>query len=76
MILFVKIINYYYCYYIIIIMGFDKTLPDKLTDAEKKKKKQENKAKANPQRAADNKEINDRKRENRMASGSKKVINR
>lgn len=57
-------------------MGFDKTLPDKLTDAEKKKKKQENKAKANPQRAADNKEINDRKRENRMASGSKKVINR
>ena len=57
-------------------MGFDKTLPDKLTDAEKKKKKQENKAKANPERAAENKEINDRKRQGRMESGSKKVINR
>ena len=57
-------------------MGFDKTLPDKLTDAEKKKKKQENKAKANPARAAENKEINDRKRAGRAESGSKKVINR
>jgi hypothetical protein len=57
-------------------MGFDKTLPDKLTDAEKKKKKQLNKQKSNPQRAAENKEINDRKRAGRLESGSKKVINR
>ncbi len=57
-------------------MGFDKTLPDKLTDAEKKKKKQLNKQKSNPLRAAENKEINDRKRAGRLESGSKKVINR
>ena len=57
-------------------MGFDKTLPDKLTDAEKKKKKQENKAKANPERAAANKMSSDAKRERRKESGSVKVINR
>jgi len=49
---------------------------DKLTDSERNKIKQANKAKANPERAAKNKEINDRKREGRMESGSKKVINR
>jgi hypothetical protein len=56
-------------------MGFDKTLPEKLTDAERKKKKQENKAKANPQRAAENKASADAKRQRRAESGSKKVIN-
>jgi len=54
------------------IMGFDKRLPEKPTDSEKKKKKQENKAKANPLRAAENKEINDRKRQRREESGSTK----
>ena len=49
---------------------------DKLTDAEKKKIKQENKAKANPAQAAENKEKNDAKRQRRAESGSKKVINR
>ena len=57
-------------------MGFDKTLPDKLTDAEKKKKKQLNKALANPERAAENKASADAKRERRKESGSVKVINR
>ena len=57
-------------------MGFDKTLPDKLTDAERKKMKQENKAKANPERAAENKASADAKRQRRAESGSKKVINR
>ncbi len=57
-------------------MGFDKTIPDKLTDAEKKKKKQENKAKANPEKAAANKASADAKRERRKLSGSVKVINR
>jgi len=54
------------------IMGFDKRLPEKLTDSEKKKKKQENKAKANPERAVENKAINDRKRQRREESGSTK----
>lgn len=49
-----------------------KKTPDKLTDSEKKKKKQENKAKANPEKAADKKEKNDAKREGRIQSGSKK----
>ena len=53
-------------------MGFDKTIPDKLTDAEKKKKKQENTAKANPERAAKNKMSADAKRERRKESGSTK----
>ena len=57
-------------------MGFDKTLPDKLTDSEKKKKKAENRAKANPQQAARNKESADKKRAGRAESGSKKIINR
>ena len=56
-------------------MGFVKG-PDKLTDSEKKKKKQETKAKANPERAAENKASADKKRQGRMESGSKKVINR
>jgi len=47
---------------------------DKLTDAEKKKIKQENKAKANPGKAADKKEKNDAKREGRKASGSQKTF--
>mgnify|MGYP002807293806 CR=1 FL=1 len=45
---------------------------DKLTDAEKKKIKQENKAKANPEKAAAKKEKNDACRESRKASGSQK----
>ena len=48
----------------------------KLTDAEKKKIKQEHKAKANPEQAAQNKAKSDAKRERRKESGSKKVINR
>jgi len=48
----------------------------KLTDSEKKKIKQENKAKANPEKAAENKVSADAKRERRAASGSVKVINR
>ena len=57
-------------------MAIDKTIPDKLTDAEKKKKKQKNRALANPQRAAENKASADKKRAGRLESGSKKVINR
>lgn len=53
-------------------MAKDPTKKDKLTDAEKKKIKQENKAKANPNKAAAKKEKNDRCRENRAASGSSK----
>ena len=53
-------------------MPIDKKQPDKLTDAEKKKKKQENKAKANPKMAAEKKEKNDACRERRAASGSQK----
>ena len=45
-----------------------KKIPDKLTDSEKKKIKQENKAKANPERAAEKKEKNDAKRETRKVS--------
>ena len=47
---------------------------DDLTDSQNKKIKQANKAKANPEKAADKKEINDRKRENRKASGSTKTF--
>jgi len=54
-------------------MGNDKKFrADKLTDAEKKKIKQENKAKANPKKAAAKKEKNDSCREKRAASGSTK----
>ncbi|KAG1660955.1 hypothetical protein FOA52_005580 [Chlamydomonas sp. UWO 241] len=49
-----------------------KKLPDKMTDAEKKKVKNENKAKANPKLAAEKKEKNDACRERRAASGSTK----
>ena len=49
---------------------------DKLTDSERKKVKQANKALANPGKALEKKEKNDAKRERRAESGSKKVINR
>jgi len=57
-------------------MAIDKTTKTKLTDAEKKKIKQENKAKANPGKAAEKKEKNDNKRAVRKETGSQKVINR
>ena len=44
-------------------------MPDKLTDSEKKKIKQENKAKANPALAAGKKEKSDAKRERRKVRG-------
>ena len=47
-------------------------IPDKLTDAEKKKKKQENKAKADPARAEAKKEKNDACRASRKEAGSSK----
>jgi len=46
--------------------------PEKLTDSEKKKKKQENKAKANPEKALENKEKSDAKRARRKETGSTK----
>eukprot|EP00322_Chrysochromulina_rotalis_P017266 CAMPEP_0115864862 /NCGR_PEP_ID=MMETSP0287-20121206/19421_1 /TAXON_ID=412157 /ORGANISM="Chrysochromulina rotalis, Strain UIO044" /LENGTH=58 /DNA_ID=CAMNT_0003319349 /DNA_START=359 /DNA_END=535 /DNA_ORIENTATION=- len=49
-------------------------IPDKLTDSEKKKIKQENKAKANPAQAAAKKEKSDAKRERRAESGSSKTF--
>lgn len=49
-------------------------VPEKLTDSEKKKKKQENKAKANPEKAAEKKEKNDACRERRKESGSTKTF--
>ena len=51
--------------------GFKK-IPDKMTDAEKKKKQQENKAKANPKLAEEKKAKNDACRERRKESGSQK----
>ena len=54
-------------------MGFHKVL-DKLTDSEKKKIKQMNKAKANPEKANAKKMVNDRKRHNRIVSGSTKTF--
>ena len=55
-------------------MGKDalKKIPDKMTDAEKKKKKNDNKAKANPTLAAAKKEKNDACRDRRAVSGSSK----
>jgi len=53
-------------------MAIDKTKKDKLTDSEKKKIKQENKAKANPGKAAAKKEKNDACREKRKEEGSSK----
>ncbi|KAJ1473488.1 hypothetical protein T484DRAFT_1912938 [Baffinella frigidus] len=49
-----------------------KKIPDKLTDAEKKKVKNDNKAKANPTLAASKKEKNDACRDRRAAAGSSK----
>ena len=46
----------------------------KLTDSEKKKIKQENKHKANPEQAARNKAESDAKRERRKESGSTKTF--
>lgn len=46
----------------------------KLTPGEKKKIKNENKAKANPGKAAAKKEKNDAKRERRTESGSTKAF--
>jgi hypothetical protein len=54
-------------------MGFTKIV-DKLTDAERKKIKQENKAKANPKKAEAKKEKNDAKRERRAECGSVKTF--
>ena len=51
-----------------------KKIPDKLTDSEKKKIKQENKAKANPELAAANKASADAKRERRKEAGSTKAF--
>ncbi len=51
-------------------MAFDKTKKDKLTDSEKKKIKQENKAKANPGKAEAKKEKNDACREKRKEEGT------
>ena len=55
-------------------MAIDKTKKDKLTDSEKKKIKQDNKAKANPQKAADKKEKNDACREKRKEEGTTKTF--
>ena len=49
---------------------------EKLTDSEKKKLNQHNKALANPGKAAAKKEKSDAKRARRKESGSVKVINR
>ena len=47
-------------------------IADKLTDAEKKRIKQDNKAKANPEKAAGKKLKNDACREKRKEAGSSK----
>ena len=47
---------------------------DKLTDSERKKIKQANKAKANPEKAAAKKEKSDAKRERRKEAGSVKTF--
>lgn len=51
-----------------------KKIADKLTDSEKKKIKQENKAKANPTKAQAKKEKSDAKRERRKKEGSVKAF--
>ena len=53
-------------------MAIDKTKKDKLTDSEKKKIKQDYKAKANPQKAPEKKEKNDACREKRKEEGTTK----
>ena len=55
-------------------MGNHKQQKDKLTDAEKKKIKQDNKAKANPAKAAAKKEKNNACREKRALTGSTKTF--
>ena len=55
-------------------MAIDKTVKDKLTDSEKKKIKQENKAKANPKKAEAKKEKNDACREKRKEEGTTKTF--
>ena len=59
---------------IYIYMAIDKTMKDKLTDSEKKKIKQENKAKANPGKAQAKKEKNDACREKRKEEGTTKTF--
>jgi hypothetical protein len=54
-------------------MAFARTV-DKPTDSQKKKIKQLNKAKANPEKAAAKKEKTDSKRERRKESGSTKTF--
>ena len=51
-----------------------KKLNSEMTDSERNRIKQENNAKANPEQAARNNEINDRKRLNRKESGSVKQL--
>jgi hypothetical protein len=51
-----------------------KKLPDKLTDSERKQKKNEQRAKANPSLALEKKAKNDACRERRAASGSTKAF--
>jgi len=53
-------------------MTIDKSKKDKLTDSEKKRIKQENKAKANPGKAQAKKAKNDACREKRKEEGSTK----
>jgi hypothetical protein len=53
-------------------MAIDKTMKDKLTDSEKKKIKQDNKAKANPKKSEAKKEKNDACREKRKEEGTTK----
>ena len=53
-------------------MTIDKTMVDKLTDSEKKKIKQANKAKANPGKAEAKKEKNDACRQKRKEQGTSK----
>ena len=62
--------------YITVMGGIDKWKKqgDKLTDSEKKKLKQENKAKANPEKSAAKKLKSDAKRERRKECGSSKTF--
>jgi hypothetical protein len=53
-------------------MAIDQTTKDKLTDSEKKKIKQANKAKANPGKAEAKKQKNDACRDKRKEEGSTK----
>ena len=68
----------WHCYLALPLSGNIPRVPqkEKLTDSEKKKIKQDNKAKADPKKAEAKKEKNDACREKRKESGSQKVINR